>query len=68
VLGCAKHFAGDGGTSFGSADMDENPTGLDQGNTQVDEATLRRIHLAGYVPAVQAGSARSCPPTAVGIG
>jgi len=54
VLACAKHFAGDGGTSYGSAGMN-NHRGLDQGNTQVDEATLRRIHLAGYGPAVRAG-------------
>ncbi len=50
VLACAKHFVGDGGTSFGSA-----PTGLDQGDTKVDEATLRRIHLQGYYTAIQAG-------------
>jgi beta-glucosidase len=45
VLACAKHFVGDGGT------LD----GRDQGNTAVDEATLRRIHLAPYVPALKAG-------------
>ena len=28
---------------------------LDQGDTQVDEETLRRIHLPGYVAAVKAG-------------
>jgi beta-glucosidase len=54
VLACAKHFAGDGGTAYGSAHMNDN-RGLDQGDTRVDEATLRRIHLAGYVSAVQAG-------------
>src|SRR6516162_8733127 len=50
VLACAKHFAGDGGTEFGSAN-----TGLDQGDTKVDEATLRRVHLQGYITAIQAG-------------
>jgi len=50
VLGCAKHFIGDGGTAWQSA-----KTGLDQGDTRVDEATLRRIHLPGYVTAVAAG-------------
>ena len=52
ALGCAKHFIGDGGTDFKSA------TGeglLDQGNTRIDEATLRKIHLAGYPAAVDAG-------------
>ena len=52
ILACAKHFAGDGGTAFGSA---HGGRGLDQGDTRVDEATLRRIHLQGYIAAVQAG-------------
>ena len=50
VLACAKHFVGDGGTTFGST-----KTGLDQGDTRVDEATLRRIHLPGYLAAIDAG-------------
>ncbi len=45
VLACAKHFLGDGGTTDGK----------DQGNTECDEATLRRVHLAGYRAAVKAG-------------
>jgi len=45
VLACAKHFLGDGGTT----------DGVDQGNTECDEATLRKIHLPGYVAAIQAG-------------
>ncbi|MGA2198218.1 MAG: glycoside hydrolase family 3 N-terminal domain-containing protein, partial [Bryobacteraceae bacterium] len=52
VLACAKHYVGDGGTTFGSA---RGGRGLDQGDTRVDEATLRRIHLPGYVAAVRAG-------------
>ena len=57
VLACAKHFVGDGGTTWGSG----QPSGesaahpLDQGDTRVDEATLRRIHLPGYITAMQAG-------------
>ena len=54
VLACAKHFAGDGGTTFGSIKRDGKP-GLDQGDTRVDEATLRKIHLPGYVSTVRAG-------------
>jgi beta-glucosidase len=50
VAACAKHYVGDGGTAFGSA-----PTGLDQGDTRVDEATLRKIHLQGYYTAIEAG-------------
>ncbi len=45
VLACAKHFVGDGGTTGGK----------DQGNTVCDEATLRKIHLPGYVEAVRDG-------------
>ena len=45
VLASAKHYVGDGGTTGG----------VDQGDTRVDEATLRRIHLPGYVAAVKAG-------------
>jgi len=46
VLACAKHFLGDGGTR----------DGVDQGNMVVDEATVRRIHLAPYVPAIKSGA------------
>ncbi len=52
VLACAKHYLGDGGTAFGSA---KRPNLLDQGDTRVDEATLRRIHLPGYLSTVRAG-------------
>jgi beta-glucosidase len=51
VLACAKHYAGDGGTAFGTG-----TTGmLDQGDTRVDEKTLRAIHLPGYPAAIHAG-------------
>jgi beta-glucosidase len=52
VLACAKHYVGDGGTTFGTA---RGRLGLDQGDTRVDEATLRRIHLPGYISAIRAG-------------
>jgi beta-glucosidase len=50
----AKHFLGDGGTTFGSS-----TTGaylLDQGVTELDEATLRAIHLTSYEAAIEAGA------------
>jgi beta-glucosidase len=50
VLACAKHYVADGGTAYGST-----KTGLDQGDTRVDEATLRRVHLQGYYAAIEAG-------------
>lgn len=56
VLATAKHFVGDGGTKFGTGlPRPDSSPGLDRGDTQVDEATLRKIHLPGYVAAIQAG-------------
>jgi beta-glucosidase len=52
ALACAKHFIGDGGTTFGTA---QGGKGLDQGDTRVDEATLRRLYLPPYIAAVKAG-------------
>ena len=46
VAACVKHFVGDGGTKGG----------IDQGDTVIDEAELRRIHLPGYAAAVKAGA------------
>lgn len=45
VLASAKHFIGDGGTLFGD----------DQGITQGNEAELIRLHLPGYISAIEAG-------------
>lgn len=45
ILACTKHFVGDGGTT----------NGKDQGNTEVDEQTLRDIHMLGYISAIQEG-------------
>jgi beta-glucosidase len=53
VLACAKHYIGDGGTTYGTGTG--RSRGNDQGNTQVDEDTLRRIHLPGYINAIKAG-------------
>jgi beta-glucosidase len=50
VLACAKHFVGDGGTSFKTG----NPL-LDQGDTQLSEGELRKLHLQGYVSTIRAG-------------
>jgi len=58
VAACAKHFVGDGGTTFGTG-VDGHP--LDQGDTRVDEATLRKIHLPGYITAIQAGAVTIMP-------
>jgi beta-glucosidase len=44
VLACPKHYLGDGGTQ----------DGVDQGNVVCDEATLRKLHLAPYLPSLKA--------------
>ena len=53
ILACAKHYVGDGGTTYGSSKI--GPHLLDQGDTQLDEATLRKIHMQGYITAIRAG-------------
>ncbi len=54
VLATPKHFVGDGGTAFGTSPL---PDGLlDRGVTDVDEATLRAVHLPPYVAAVEHGA------------
>ena len=45
ILATAKHWVGDGGTIGG----------IDQGDTRVDEETLRAIHVAPYVEAIERG-------------
>lgn len=57
VLACAKHFIGDGGTVLGTGRPREKDKKrvLDQGDTQLSEAELRRLHLPGYVSAIRAG-------------
>jgi beta-glucosidase len=60
VVACAKHYVGDGGTSYGSG-IFGGKTILDQGDTRVDEQALRRIHLPGYITAINAGVATIMP-------
>ena len=52
VLATAKHYVGDGGTTFGTGDGGYL---IDQGDTQLTEAQLRAIHLLPYQAAVQNG-------------
>ncbi len=54
VLATAKHFAADGGTAMGSSTTGDYL--LDQGDARIDEATLRRIHIAPYEAAIRAGA------------
>jgi beta-glucosidase len=63
VLACVKHFAGDGGTAWGTGNAMRPgaPKMLDQGDTRIDEATLRKVHLPGYVTTVKAGAGTIMP-------
>ncbi|HTP08416.1 MAG TPA: glycoside hydrolase family 3 N-terminal domain-containing protein [Anaerolineae bacterium] len=57
VLATPKHYLGDGGTTWGSSQQNifDHPFMLDQGDTRVDEATLRKRYLPPYQAAIQAG-------------
>jgi len=64
VLACAKHFVGDGATSWGTApklqwtdwwDGWGDTWQIDQGDARISEAELRAKHLVPYQAAVGAG-------------
>src|SRR5262245_16740076 len=59
VLACAKHYVGDGGTAWGTGRPNwmgaAGRLPLDQGDVTLSEEDLRRIHLPGYVAAIEAG-------------
>ena len=65
VLATAKHFAGDGLTTYGTG-SNRQTTGtypIDQGVDQVNHATFRRLALAPYVPAVKKHHVGSVMPS-----
>lgn len=59
VLACAKHFVGDGGTTYGTSTLKKPNSSdlwpLDQGDTRITEQELRDVHLQGYVSTIKAG-------------
>jgi beta-glucosidase len=57
ILATPKHYVGDGGTIWGSSiTFIFKQFMLDQGVTDVDEATLRTVHLPPYAAAIDAGA------------
>lgn len=65
TLGSPKHFVGDGGTTWGTHlryhwidwwQPHDDAWSIDQGNTQLDETTLRSVHLPPYQAAIAAGA------------
>jgi len=65
VLACAKHYVGDGGTGWGTGKVDaEAPGGrypLDRGDVGLGEPELKRLHMQGYIAAIEAGVASIMP-------
>jgi beta-glucosidase len=53
VLATAKHFAGDGGTVYGTSTTGTYK--IDQGVTQISRADMERLHLAPFAEAVKRG-------------
>ncbi len=53
VMGTPKHYIGDGGVVWDTGSGDYR---IDQGDLQVDEATLREIYLPPYQVALEAGA------------
>lgn len=66
TLACPKHFVGDGGTTWGTTQVYDWITNnqqavnerykIDQGDTQISEDQLRKIHLVPYRAAIHAGA------------
>ena len=65
VAACLKHYVGDGGTTWGSLAKHEwiewwegwRPHWqMDQGDTRIDEATLRSVHLRPYLDGLDSGA------------
>lgn len=59
VLACAKHFAGDGATLWGTGLVNPAAPGgrfpLDRGDVRLSEEELKQLHMQGYVTAIAAG-------------
>lgn len=53
-LATVKHYVGDGGAVWGTSPF--GTSNIDRGVTDVDEETLRRVHLPPYEAAVEAGA------------
>lgn len=52
ITACAKHYAADGGTDWGTGYRNGL---IDQGDTQMSEEELRKTHISVYEEAVKAG-------------
>ncbi len=56
IVACAKHFVGDGGTTYGTGiPLNDKSEILDRGDTRLTEQQLRDIHMQGYISTIKAG-------------
>lgn len=57
IAACAKHFLGDGGTSWESGTLEEgiHTYKIDRGDTRLTEDEIKQIHLPPYLEAIKAG-------------
>ena len=60
ILSTAKHFAGDGGTTYGTGDSGYP---IDQGVDIMSSSKFRKLFLAPYLPAVQKHQVGSIMPS-----
>jgi beta-glucosidase len=65
MASCLKHWVADGGTILGTGCFDLGGValgrathlhGLDQGDARMDDAELRRMHIAPYLPSLAEGA------------
>lgn len=54
VLATAKHYIGDGATTWGTSEKGAN--NIDRGDTRIDEETLRSRDLPPYIAAIENGT------------
>ena len=57
IAACAKHFIGDGGTTWETGSLNEgiHTYKIDRGDTRLSEQELRKVHLPPYQEAIKAG-------------
>ena len=57
IAACAKHFLGDGGTSWESGTLEEgiHRYKIDRGDTRLTKDEIKQIHLPPYLEAIKAG-------------
>jgi beta-glucosidase len=60
ILATAKHFAGDGGTAYGTGDSNYP---IDQGVDVMDSNTFQKLFVSPYLPAVQRHQVGSIMPS-----